>query len=102
MVSSPHVLGNPRLKTQHFVGTSKWEKVSEDEIVGHHQMRVAHQRYMDTDLKTVDIKGHSHGSATMWYKKVDGAWKFAGLRPNERWFEYDYDKIFGGANETTE
>lgn len=97
MVSGPHVLGNPLLKTQHFVGTSKWEKVSDDEIVGHHQMRVAHQRYKDSDLKTVDIKGHSHGSATMWYKRVDGVWKFAGLKPNERWFEYDYDKIFGGA-----
>lgn len=103
MVSSPHVLGNPLLKTQHFVGTSKWEKVSSDEVVGHHQMRVAHQKYTDSTLKTVAIKGHSHGSATMWYKRVDGVWKFAGLKPNERWFEYDYDKIFGAAsNESKE
>ncbi|KAH8785770.1 putative scytalone dehydratase [Diaporthe sp. PMI_573] len=98
MVSSPYVLGNPLLKTQHFVGTSKWEKVSTDEVVGHHQMRVAHQKYTESTLKTVSIKGHSHGSATMWYKRVDGVWKFAGLKPNERWFEYDYDKIFGDAS----
>lgn len=97
MASNPHFLGNPLLKTQHFVGLSSWEKVSNDEIVGHHQMRVAHQRYTDSTMKTVAIKGHSHGSATMWYKKVDGVWKFAGLKPIERWFEYDYDKIFGDA-----
>ncbi|KAG8168720.1 hypothetical protein KVR01_001469 [Diaporthe batatas] len=99
MVSSPHVLGSPLLMTQHFVGTSKWEKMSSDEIVGHHQMRVAHQKYTDPTLKTVAIKGHSHGSATIWYKRVDGVWKFAGLRPNERWFEYDYDKIFRNESE---
>jgi scytalone dehydratase len=31
----------------------------------------------------------------MNYRKVDGVWKFAGLTPNIRWYEYDYDKMFG-------
>lgn len=57
-------------------------------------MRVPHQKYTDTSFKTVAVKGHSYGGATILYKKFDGVWKFAGLEPHERWFEYDYDKIF--------
>ena len=44
LVSSPTVLGDPELKTQHFVGASRWERVSEDEVVGYHQLRVPHQK----------------------------------------------------------
>lgn len=94
MASNPQFLGNPLLKTQHFIGLSRWEKVSDTAMVGHHQVRVPHQRYTDHSFKTVTIKGHSHGGATVWYTKVDGVWKFAGLEPHERWFEYDYDKMF--------
>ena len=28
------------------------------------------------------------------YKKEDGVWKFAGLSPDIRWGEYDFDQIF--------
>ncbi|KAF2017043.1 putative scytalone dehydratase [Aaosphaeria arxii CBS 175.79] len=94
MASNPHVLGNPRLKTQHFVGASKWEKVSDDEVKGYHQMRVAHQKYADDALTEVSVKGHAHGSSTIFYRKVEGVWKFAGVEPNIRWSEYDHDKIF--------
>ena len=41
MASDPHVLGDPTLKTQHFQGASTWEKVSDDEIIAHHQLRVS-------------------------------------------------------------
>lgn len=97
MASHPQFLGNPLLRTQHLVGASRWEKTSDDEMVGRHQMRVPHQKYTDTSLKTVAVKGHSYGGATVWYKRVDGVWKFAGLEPHERWFEYDYDRIFTDA-----
>ena len=30
----------------------------------------------------------------MWYRKVDGVWKFAGIEPDIRWSKYDHDKIF--------
>ena len=95
MASSPKFVGNPLLKTQHLVGLSSWVKVSEDEVVGTHQIRVAHQKYTDDSLSTVAIKGHAHGTATVWYRRVDGVWKFAGLKPELRWSEYDYDRIFG-------
>lgn len=95
MASSPHFLGNTRLRTQHLVGGSaKWTKTSDTEIVGYHQMRVAHQKYEDEELKTVAVKGHAHGMATVLYRKVDGAWKFAGIEPSIRWSEFDYDQIF--------
>ena len=44
LVSGPTVLGDPDLKTQHFVGASRWERVSADEVVGYHQLRVPHQK----------------------------------------------------------
>lgn len=100
MASDPKVLGNPLLKTQHFVGGTRWEKTSDDEITGYHQLRVPHQKYTDESRKTVAVKGHAHGSSTMWYKKVNGVWKFAGLSPEIRWSEYDYDQVFAEGRES--
>lgn len=98
MASDPRFLGNPLLKTQHFVGLSTWAKAGEDEdgdeMVGTHQLRVPHQRYTDASMKEVAVKGHAHGTATMWYRRVEGVWKFAGLCPHIRWGEFDYDKVF--------
>ena len=94
MASNPDVLGDKTLRTQHFCGASKWEKVSDTEIVGHHQLYVPHQKYTDETLTTVAMHGHAHSTITHWYKKVDGVWKFAGLSPDIRWTEYDFDKVF--------
>ncbi|KAI1116524.1 Scytalone dehydratase [Nemania sp. NC0429] len=95
LASSENFLGNPLIKTQHFIGASRWEHISTSHIVGHHQVRVAHQKYTDEACRVVDIKGHAHGGATTQFKKIEGIWKFAGLRPDIRWYEYDYDKVFG-------
>lgn len=94
MASSPAVLGNPLLKTQHFIGGTRWERTGEDEMTGYHQLRVPHQRYTDETRSKVAVKGHAHSFNKHWYKKVDGEWKFAGLCPDIRWFEYDFDKVF--------
>jgi scytalone dehydratase len=99
MASDPAVLGNPLLKTQHFIGGTRWEKVSEDEIIGYHQLRVPHQRYTDETRTKVAVKGHAHSFNIHWYKKVEGEWKFAGLNPDIRWFEYDFDKVFAEGRE---
>ena len=99
MASDPHVLGDPLLKTQHFIGASKWEKVSDTEVVGWHQLRVPHQRYTDESRKEVAVKGHAHGSNQHWYRKVDGAWKFAGLAVEIRWGEFEFDKVFARGEE---
>jgi scytalone dehydratase len=102
MASDPKVLGNPLLKTQHFIGCSKWEKVSDTEVIGWHQLRVPHQRYTDSSMKEVAMKGHAHSTNKHWYKKVDGVWKFAGLSPDIRWGEYDFDRIFEEGREAKE
>ena len=94
MASDPHVLGDPSLKTQHFIGGTRWEKVSYTDAIGYHQLRVPHQKYTDASCKEVAVKGHAHSFNKHWYKKVDGVWKFAGLAPEIRWFEYDFDKVF--------
>lgn len=99
MASNPCFLGNPLLKTQHFVGLGIWEKVGDDEIVGTHQLRVPHQKYTDSSMETVAVKGHAHGIATMWYRRVKDEWKFAGVCPQIRWCEDDYEKVFAESKE---
>nr|WKV34989.1 scytalone dehydratase [Nigrospora oryzae] len=94
MISSKDVLGDPLLMTQHFIGGTKWEKVSDDEVIGTHQLRVPHQRFTDATRTKVAVKGHAHSTNIHWYKKVNGVWKFAGLNPEIRWGEYDFDKVF--------
>jgi scytalone dehydratase len=100
MASGPHVLGDPLLKTQHFIGASKWEKTADDEVVGWHQLRVPHQRYTDASKTEVAVKGHAHGTNQHWYRKIDGVWKFAGLAPEIKWGEFDFDKVFESGRET--
>merc|ERR1712169_138214 len=56
MISDPKVLGDPLLMTQHFCGASKWEKVSDTEIIGHHQLRVPHQKYTDASRTKIKVK----------------------------------------------
>ena len=99
MASDPFVLGDPLLKTQHFVGASKWSKVSDSEIVAWHQMRVPHQRYTNAEMRDISVKGHAHGSNQHWYRKVDGVWKFAGLAVEIRWGEFDFEKVFADGEE---
>jgi scytalone dehydratase len=94
MVSSPTLVGDPLICTQHLLGVAKYEKVSDLEIVAVHQIRAAHQRYKDLARTTVAYQGHNYGSVKHWYKKTDGAWKLAGVQPESYWLEHDFDKIF--------
>lgn len=96
MMSEPGFLGDPLLKTQHLLGATEWVKISEDTIIGHHQLRAAHLRFTAPDHKVEEKRGHSHATNEHYYKKVDGVWKFAGLKPYVRWNEYDFESIFGG------
>src|SRR5690348_4693420 len=87
MMSAPEFLGDPLVRTQHLMGASKYERVSDTEIVGHHQIRAAHQRYTTIDHHEVAAKGHGHAVVKHWYKKIDGVWKLAGIAPNIYWNE---------------
>lgn len=45
------------------------------------------------------MKGHAHSANQHWYTKVDGVWKFAGLNPDIRWSEYEFEKVFESGRE---
>ncbi|KAF7875325.1 hypothetical protein EAF04_002497 [Stromatinia cepivora] len=94
MVTDDDFLGDPCVKTQHLLGATRWEKISDDYVIGHHQLRAAHQVYKDKDLKEIKLKGHSHATNEHYYKKIDGVWKFAGLKPLVRWNEGDGENDF--------
>lgn len=96
MVSDPGFLGDPLLRTQHLLGMTRWEKRSDDLIVGHHQLRAAHVRYADETQQEEVMRGHSHATNEHYYRLVDGEWKFAGLKPCIRWNEYDFENVFKG------
>ena len=91
--SQRNILGEPLLMTQHFIGGTKWEKLSDAHITGYHQMRVAHQRYKASSRTEVAVKGHAHGFNTHSYRNVDGVWKQAGICHFIRWSEYDLDHV---------
>ncbi|KAF2653723.1 Scytalone dehydratase [Lophiostoma macrostomum CBS 122681] len=95
ILSSTKLLGDPRMKTQHFLGASKWESLCDGSVQVDHQIRVAHQRYKDEDLLEVVNKGHGHGVTRHVYRKVTGSWKIVGVAPSLNWFEYD---LFGTLN----
>ncbi|OKP13152.1 Scytalone dehydratase [Penicillium subrubescens] len=94
MMSSPTLVGDPLVRTQHLLGGARYEKVSHSEITAVHQIRAAHQRYVDIDRTTVAYQGHNYGSVKHWYKRIDGVWKLAGVQPESYWLEHDFDKIF--------
>ncbi|KAF4220795.1 hypothetical protein CNMCM8980_000378 [Aspergillus fumigatiaffinis] len=94
MVSDIDFLGDPTIKTQHLLGESWWERISDTEVIGHHQLRAAHQVYTDSTLQTVKLKGHGHATNEHYYRKIDGVWKFAGLKPTVRWNEYQFEDVF--------
>ncbi|KAM4057314.1 scytalone dehydratase [Hirsutella rhossiliensis] len=97
MASHDDFLGDPCVKTQHLFGATRWERLSESKFVGHHQLRVAHQVYTAPDFKTVKVRGHGHATNEHYYTKIDGVWKFSGIKSCVRWFEHDFEKVFKGS-----
>ncbi|PVH88679.1 putative scytalone dehydratase [Cadophora sp. DSE1049] len=97
MVTNDDFLGDPCIQTQHLLGAHYWERISDTHVIGHHQIRAAHQVFTGPDLKEVKLKGHSHATNVHYYTKVDGEWKFAGLKPTVRWNEHEFEKVFKGS-----
>lgn len=93
-MSSPDLVGDPLVQTQHLLGAASYEYVAENEIVAVHQIRAAHQRYSDISLEDVACRGHGYGRVKHWYKRSGNVWKLAGLRPEMYWTEHDFSKIF--------
>ena len=85
--ASPHAASHWRVEV---------EKVSEDEAVGYHQLRAAHQRYTAPDRRLVENKGHGHAMVKHFYRRIGGEWKLGGLKPTIRWNEFEAEQIFRG------
>ena len=93
MITNENILGNPLVKTQHFLGEAKYWRTGTDSFAGEHQIRAAHQRYQP-DGKGVAGRSHSHGSIRHFYTRVDGQWKFGGLEIVGSWYEHHQEKVF--------
>ncbi|KAM0233325.1 hypothetical protein ACHAP5_010442 [Fusarium lateritium] len=96
MISSPNLLGDTLIHTQHFIGGSKYESISPTRATGFHQLRAAHQRYSGPDKKTVVATGHGHALIRHTYEKINNEWKLAGIKPTVYWNEFDFEKVFPG------
>lgn len=96
ILSSPGVLGNPLLKSQHLIGSKKYELLEDGRIRVHNQIRVAHQLYNDDELTAVRNKGHGHGVAIHTYEKVEGEWKLAITASTSEWSEFDLAGLLSG------
>lgn len=83
------MIGDRRLKTQHFLGVSTWTHLGEGSVEVVHQVRAAHQRYKDETLTEVANKGHGHGFVYKRFRKHADGWKIESVRPELDWAEYD-------------
>lgn len=96
MMKNPLFLGDGNIDSQHFLGVSKWRKTSETEIVSQHQSRAAHMRWNE-GRETLAAKGHGHGLVTMFYKKINGEWKWGGISTKVDLNEHEFERVFVGS-----
>ncbi|KAJ4291941.1 Pituitary homeobox 2 [Kalmusia sp. IMI 367209] len=96
MMQNPLFLGDKNIESQHLLGLSKWEKLSDTEIKSQHQSRAAHQRW-EEGRGDIAAKGHGHGLVTTFYKKVDGEWKWAGIQTKVDFNEHEFERVFVGS-----
>lgn len=87
------MLSAPRGRMQHFFGATKWEKTSETNMTGYHQIRVVRRNHVDNEDNEAAVTRHLYGKSTTWYHKVEGTWKFAGTQPDIRWSEYITESV---------
>lgn len=93
--SGENMLGSSLIDTQHLIGASKYNWISETVVQGAHQVRAAHQKYTDSTKATVEAKGHGHALVYIKYNKAGGEWKLCGIKPTMYWSEYNIAKIWG-------
>jgi scytalone dehydratase len=96
MMKNPLFLGDRNIDSQHLLGLSKWRKTSDTEIVSQHQSRAAHMRWNE-GREDIAAKGHGHGLVTMFYRKVDGEWKWGGIATKVDFNEHHFEDVFVGS-----
>lgn len=96
MMTNPLFLGDKNIDSQHLLALSKWEKVSDTQIISQHQSRAAHMRWNE-GRETIAAKGHGHGLVKMFYRKIDGEWKWGGIVTKVDFNEHEFEKVFVGS-----
>ncbi|KAJ5277489.1 hypothetical protein N7534_008332 [Penicillium rubens] len=72
-------LGDPRLQTQHFLGSVAFTRVNDTEAIGNWQVRARHVRKFP-DGKTAEWDSSAY--IELCYVLTGGEWKLGGLRPH--------------------
>ncbi|KAF2132460.1 NTF2-like protein [Dothidotthia symphoricarpi CBS 119687] len=96
MMRDPLFLGDKHIDSQHMLALSKWEKISNTEIVSQHQSRAAHMRWNE-GRETIAAKGHGHGLVKMFYKKINGEWRWGGIATKVDFNEHEFENVFVGS-----
>ncbi|OCL15441.1 Scytalone dehydratase, partial [Glonium stellatum] len=78
----------------HHISRSKFVKTSADEVTGYHQVRTEYKRYTSMDKKEIEATGQDLTMMLHFYKRIDGKWKLAGVKPTGRMSEFNFEKIF--------
>jgi scytalone dehydratase len=78
----------------HIIGSSQYEKLSDNEALGHHQIYVRYVRWTDDEKKTVEVASEGLIIMTHSYEKFDGGWKLVGTCPQPRLGDLNAGKIF--------
>ncbi|KAM0738111.1 hypothetical protein ACQRIT_007303 [Beauveria bassiana] len=84
MLGSSHLLGNPKVSTQHFLGNALFEAVQTKEseidvVCGEWQIMASHQRVLpDGEMKC----WLSQGYLKHFYQRVGAEWKLYGIEPS--------------------
>ncbi|KAL5614053.1 hypothetical protein FOVSG1_003116 [Fusarium oxysporum f. sp. vasinfectum] len=71
-------LGDRRLHTQHFLGSSLFTHISKSEAKGDWQVRARHVREVNGEERQWDSSAY----VEFTYSLIDGDWKISGLRPH--------------------
>lgn len=78
------MFGDASLGTQHLIGASKWERIDENKVIGHHRMRSTSVRLTGADCGEEKVEADRRVVVMQSYVKADGKWKLAGLKPMGR------------------
>ncbi|KAJ0267926.1 hypothetical protein COL940_013897 [Colletotrichum noveboracense] len=81
VISGPEMFGDASLGTQHLIGASKWERIDEDKVIGHYQMRSTSVRLTGANSGEEKVEADRRVVLMQSYVKADGKWKLAGLKP---------------------
>lgn len=93
MASSPKMLGDPDVQSQHFLGSADVQKLSPTTASAEYQLRAAHLRLTKSPRKEV-ARAHAHGVIQFFYENTTTGWKISGIKGWADFMEGDILAVF--------